>query len=106
MKRSRVCIVRMDGRDLFLPPRSFVEAYSLLVEHVYLLRLEPQESPHKMRRRGTTIPVRNYRAYQKLRRTDGKLRDMAREIYDFLDNTSPNFYQSEQNQKSLPKLGI
>jgi len=87
MRTDKLQVVRADDRELFLPPQFFLEAYSLLVEHVYLSRKPASEGEplHKLRRRGVTIPVRDYRAYRKLRRVDGELRELAHKILGFLD---------------------
>lgn len=65
----------------FLPPRSFLATYSLLVEAVYLTRFpSPEARTHTLRRRGAQIPVRNYRAYRQLRRIDQRLYELGRAI--------------------------
>jgi hypothetical protein len=71
----------------FMPPESFLTAYSLLVEAVYLTRMPSPEVQvmHKIRRKGMEIPVRNYRAYRYLRKIDQRLYEEAARIYRFLE---------------------
>ena len=70
----------------FLPPEKFLAVYGLLVEAVYLTRLPGPEVnvPHKLRRRGREIPVRNYRAYRFLCRVDQRLYEETARIHRFL----------------------
>jgi len=71
----------------FLPPEKFLTAYGLLVEAVYLTRMPGPEvkALHRLRRRGTEIPVRNYRAYRFLRKVDQRLYEETARIYRFLE---------------------
>lgn len=59
-----------DEEVYFLPPRSFLKRYSLLVEATYLTRQPEPEVKHWMKRGGVKLPVRNYQAYKALRRVD------------------------------------
>ena len=68
----------------FLPPESFLVYYSLLVEAVYLTRQPEPEVKQWIKRSGFRIPVRNYRAYRKLRQIDQRLYEAKYEIVQYL----------------------
>ena len=72
-----------DDEVYFLPPRSFLKQYSLLVEAVYLTKQPEPEVKHWMKRGGSKVPVRNYRAYRSLRRIDKWLYKLDGQIANY-----------------------
>lgn len=73
-----------DAEIVFLPPESFLRYYSLLVEAVYLTKQPEPEVKTQLRRGGVRIPVRNYRALDRLLAMDRRLYNIKREILEYL----------------------
>ena len=80
-----IATLKEDDEIYFLPPRSFLKQYSLLVEAVYLTRQPEPEVKHWMKRGGVRLPVRNYAAYRRLRQADQKLYEMGSGISSFMN---------------------
>ena len=85
-ERLRRELAKKEECMAFLPPESFLSYYALLVEAVYLTKQpEPEVKTHQLRRQGSQIPVRNYKAYRKLKQVDQALYGLKRSIYGFLN---------------------
>ena len=86
MKNPSIITNRSKGEMYFLPPESFLEYYSLLVEACYLTRRpEPEVKTGELRRGGFRIPIRDWQAYKKLKQVDKSLYRLRYDIAKWLN---------------------
>jgi len=97
-----IATLEEDDEVYFLPPKTFLKQYSLLVEAVYMTSQPKPEVPddkkHSMMKAGFKLPVRNYRAYKSLRRMDKWLSRHSHQIINFFqysDYEIPNPWGEE-----------
>lgn len=75
---------------VFLPPERFLIYYGLLVEAVFMTsQPEPEVRTRYLRRGGRNIPIRNWKARQKLSDVDQKLYELRDSIDCFLNPRDP-----------------